>query len=100
MKLVACQLDVGGLIWVNPDHITSVQRQGPGVTIIRFAAGQPQQMAQVKGEAQDVAMRLMESPDPVVFDRRDGRRRQADTTSDLNFDEPARLETPASYRRE
>ncbi|CAN5363030.1 hypothetical protein BH09PSE1_BH09PSE1_05280 [soil metagenome] len=70
MKLVACQLDVGGLIWINPEFVTTVQRHGPGTILVRFSAGQPQQMVQVKGEAQDLVTRLMEVQDS--YDRRTG----------------------------
>ncbi|CAN5218631.1 hypothetical protein BH09PSE1_BH09PSE1_22670 [soil metagenome] len=83
MKLVACQLDVGGLIWVNPDYVTTVQRHGPGVVLMRFAAGQPQQVAQVKGEPQDVVARLLEAGDPAPFDRRQGSAAEGDVIPGL-----------------
>lgn len=95
MKLVACQLDVGGLIWVNPDLVTSVQRQGPGVVLIRFAAGQPQQVIQVKGEPQDVVQRLMGGPEMAGFDRREGGPPLPEDAPSLGLGDPApALEVP------
>lgn len=89
MKLVACQLDVGGLIWINPEHVTTIQRHGPGIVLLRFAAGQPQQVAHVKGEPQDVAARFLEAPDQARVDRRQGSPSDGSDHPDLNLGEPS-----------
>jgi hypothetical protein len=88
MKLVACQLDVGGLIWVNPDYVTTVQRHGPGIVLLRFAAGQPQQVAHVKGEPQDVAARFMEAAEGGAVDRRQGASPETPDLPSLNLGDP------------
>lgn len=67
---MAFQLDVGGLIWINPELVSSVQRQSDGIVLIRFAAGQPQQVVQVRGEAADVVAQICETEHTPVFDRR------------------------------
>lgn len=72
--MIAFQLDVGGLIWINPELVSSVQRQSDGIVLIRFAAGQPQQVVQVRGEAADIVAQLCDADAPPTFDRR---RRQA-----------------------
>ena len=68
--MIAFQLDVGGLIWINPELVSSVQRQSDGIVLIRFAAGQPQQVAQVRGEAADVVAQLCNVEAQPAFDRR------------------------------
>lgn len=68
--MIAFQLDVGGLIWINPELVSSVQRQSDGIVLIRFAAGQPQQVAQVRGQASEVAMKLCEAEPGPAYDRR------------------------------
>lgn len=69
-RLVAFQLDVGGLIWINPELVSSVQRQGDGLVLVRLAAGQPQQVVQIRGDAADVVKKLCEPDEVPVFDRR------------------------------
>ncbi|MGQ2991515.1 MAG: hypothetical protein ACT6RD_13210 [Brevundimonas sp.] len=61
---------MGGLIWINPELVSSVQRQSDGIVLIRFAAGQPQQVAQVRGEAADVVAQLCNVEAQPAFDRR------------------------------
>lgn len=61
---------MGGLVWINPELVSSVQRQGDGLVQVRLAAGQPQQVVQVRGEAADVVAKLCEPEQAPVFDRR------------------------------
>jgi hypothetical protein len=70
-RFVAFQLDVGGLIWVNPEHVSSVQKQGDGIALIRFAAGAPQQVAHVRGEPGDLVRLLCDPAATLDFDRRE-----------------------------
>ena len=86
MRLVACQLDVGGLVWINPDHVTTVQRQSPGLVLVRFAAGQPQQTLKVMGEPQDLVARLTESAE--VHDRRERAAQALEASGGLNLGDP------------
>ena len=68
---MAFQLDVGGLIWVNPEHVCSVQKQGDGVALVRFAAGAPQQVAHVRGEPSDIVRLLCGAGEEPDHDRRE-----------------------------
>lgn len=61
---------MGGLIWINPELVTSVQRQGDGLVLVRLAAGQPQQAIQIRGDAADVVAKLCETEQAPAFDRR------------------------------
>ena len=61
---------MGGLIWINPELVSSVQRQGDGLVLVRLAAGQPQQVVQIRGDAADVVKKLCEPDEVPVFDRR------------------------------